>query len=111
MSKYDEMRKELKHSIIDLDADHYKLSEFIRVIDEVFVKYRSEIEQPTPHYGDGWIYCGDKANFPRESGEYKAIVSDYEIFAILNFDKEDNTWFDKDGDFRNVIAWKVSGEN
>ena len=27
MSKYDEMRKDLKHSIIDLDADHYRLDE------------------------------------------------------------------------------------
>lgn len=43
ISKYDEMRKELKHSIIDLDAEHYKLSEFMRVIDDTFVKYRNEI--------------------------------------------------------------------
>lgn len=44
-SFYDEMRKELKHSIINLSEDHYNLSEFMRVIDEVFVKYRNKFEK------------------------------------------------------------------
>ena len=57
---YDEMRKELKHSIIDLDADHYKLSEFMRVIDEVFVKYRNGIERPAADCVVGWILCEDR---------------------------------------------------
>lgn len=51
------MRKELKHSIIDLDADHYRLDEFMRVIDEIFVKYRNEIEQLKI---DSWIPCSDR---------------------------------------------------
>lgn len=54
----------------------------------------------------GWIYCGDENNLPRESGEYDAIVSDYEIFATLHFNDANDTWFDNDGDFRNVIAWR-----
>ena len=62
-------------------------------------------EQPEVRCG-GWIYCGDENNLPRESGEYDAIVSDYEIFATLHFNNANNKWFDNDGDFRNVIAWR-----
>lgn len=55
---YDAMRKELKHSVIDLKADHYNLSEFMRVIDEVFAKYRSFMERSEDC--DGWIPCKDR---------------------------------------------------
>lgn len=64
MSKYDEMRKELKHSIIDLDADHYRLDEFMRVIDEIFFKYRDEIEQTKI---GGWIPCSERLPTKEES--------------------------------------------
>lgn len=63
MRKYDEMRKELKYSIIDLDADHYNLSKFMQVIDEIFIKYRGNIEQTKI---GGWIPCSERLPEERE---------------------------------------------
>lgn len=68
MRKYDEMRKELKYSIIDLDADHYNLSKFMQVIDEIFIKYRGNIEQTKI---GGWIPCSER--LPGGKGDYPKL--------------------------------------
>ncbi len=52
-----------------------------------------------------WIYCGDKDDFPNESGEYRAIFNGTDIFGNLNFDSSDNTWYEDNGQYRDVIAW------
>lgn len=52
-----------------------------------------------------WIYCADRDNFPNESGEYRTISNCQEVFAKLNFDASDNTWYNDYGQYRDVIAW------
>ncbi|MEZ3514499.1 MAG: hypothetical protein K1W37_04370 [Lachnospiraceae bacterium] len=52
-----------------------------------------------------WIYCADRDNLPNESGEYRTISNCQEVFAKLNFDASDNTWYNDYGQYRDVIAW------
>lgn len=52
-----------------------------------------------------WIYCADRGNLPTESGEYRTISNCQEIFANLNFDVLDGTWYDDGGQYHDVIAW------
>lgn len=52
-----------------------------------------------------WIYCADIFCFPKESGEYQTIFNGEEIFAKLNFDASDKTWYSDCGNYCEVIAW------
>lgn len=52
-----------------------------------------------------WIYCADRDNLPTESGEYRTISNCQEVFANLNFDVLDGTWYDDGGQYHDVIAW------
>lgn len=52
-----------------------------------------------------WIYCADSFNRPTESGEYQTVFNGEEVFAKLNFDVTDGTWYNDYGQYQDVIAW------
>lgn len=52
-----------------------------------------------------WIYCADRDNLPEESGKYQTVYDGYEVFAKLNYDRSDGTWYDDGGECHRVIAW------
>lgn len=93
----EDMRKKLK-SITGLDSDCHMVDEFMRAVDDLFVKYRDEFVRSAEGYGGGWIVASER--MPKEhryidpeTGCY-GRSDDVLCSAYDEYEMRDETWID-----------------